>query len=483
MFHSAIARHAREKPDAAAFVSLERSVGYGRLQADLDRVTRRVAALGIAPQSLVGVWVREPYLMWLTLLALTRLRQVSFSFFSDSFDEVSRAIVKPGVILTDRPEQAGDPRFTVIDASWMEGPDAPFEDPPASADDPIRLNLSSGTTGTAKKVLWTRRMAEGRVADLLDHGLPPQARTLTMFMPQTGIGFTVPLATFAQGGTVLGCESLVWSADLWALAPNLIALTPRQLQDLVVRLPVDHRIDPGLRVVTAGSLTPRPLRRAVQARVTPDLNIWYGAGEAGMIAHCSPAVLDRYETAVGTVLSTAQVQVLGDNDEVLAPGEMGHIRVKTTVMADGYLHNPELTKAAFRDGWFHPGDTGFLSEDGVLVLEGRASEVLNFGGTKLSPDLVERTALAVAGVLDAAAFTLPGPQGVPFLTVAVQPDEGFSAKAVSAALEAKFPVRPIRVVQLRRIPRNAGGKIQRNLLRPLVQGPEKKKRGGPPRKR
>ncbi len=65
----------------------------------------------------------------------------------------------------------------------------------------------------------------------------------------------------------------------------------------------------------------------------------------------------------------------------------------------------------------------------------------------------------------------------------MQPDEGFSAKAVSAALEAKFPVRPIRVVQLRRIPRNAGGKIQRNLLRPLVQGPEKKKRGGPPRKR
>ena len=483
MFQAAITAHARDKPDAPAFETLQQTVTYGRLKTDLDRLSHRLDALGYAPRSLIGVWVRDPYLMWLTLIALERVRLTSFSFFSESFDQTSHRLARPAIVLTDRTDGAGDPRFAVIDQSWLEGPLVEFEERSASAEDPVRLYLSSGTTGVSKKVVWTRRILDSRVAVIRERVLRASPRSLTLFMPQTGLGFSIPLATWLVGGTVLGCEKMTWEPDSWSLRPNLIALTPRQLQDLAVSLTINHKPDPDLQLMTGGSPTPRRLRRTIQTRVTPDLNIWYGANEAGLIAHCPPAIIERYETAAGRVLPTAQAQVVDDADAVLPANEVGRIRVKTTMLAAGYLDNPELTNTTFRDGWFYPGDMGFLSEDGILVLEGRASEVLNIGGTKLSPDLVERTALAVAGVLDAAAFTLPGPQGIPFLTVAVQPGDGFSPKAVSAALEGQFPVRPIRVVQLRRIPRNAGGKIQRDLLRPLIQGrPGAKRTGRRPRR-
>ncbi len=117
------------------------------------------------------------------------------------------------------------------------------------------------------------------------------------------------------------------------------------------------------------------------------------------------------------------------------------------------------------------------------MLEGRASEVMNFGGTKVSPEAAESAAMAAPGVLDAGAFTMPGGHGMPVLWVAVKTGPGFSEAAVQERVQAAVKIKPVMVAQLRQIPRNPAGKIQRELLAGLVRARGGWKKAAPGRRR
>ena len=75
----------------------------------------------------------------------------------------------------------------------------------------------------------------------------------------------------------------------------------------------------------------------------------------------------------------------------------------------GYLDNPAATAAAFDDGWFDTGDLGYLTNDGALVLTGRAKEVINRGGVKFNPADVEAVIDALPGVVRSAVVPMPDP--------------------------------------------------------------------------
>ena len=88
-------------------------------------------------------------------------------------------------------------------------------------------------------------------------------------------------------------------------------------------------------------------------------------------------------------------------------------------MVDGYVGNPEATARAFRDGWFYPGDTGSLTADGMLIIRGREASVLNIGGDKVRPELVEEALTSFPGVEQAAVFTHKSDMDVPELWAAL----------------------------------------------------------------
>lgn len=481
MIREAVGAHARENPDAPAVQTLDHTESYGALDARTDRLARRIAGLGLAPGAVVGVLVRDPPTMWAALLALEHLGLVSFSFYSVPLDPEAMALVRPRVVLTDVDQFAGDPRFASVSAEGEDGPAPPAAR--ARPDDPIRLHVSSGTTGAPKQVLWTRRILEARVRNILERNLPPAARSLSLFRPGTGIGLQTPMATLLQGGAVLAAEQLQWDPAFWSLRPNLISLTPPRLQEAVLSLPHGHRLDPDLRIVTGGSPTPRSVVRETVARISPNLTSWYGASEVGGVAENDAAMMLGMESAVGRVLDGVEVQIVGEDDAPLATGKAGRVRVRTPVMVDGYLGDAVQTGQHFKDGWFYPGDGGVLSADGVLVLSGRTSDVLNFGGTKISPEQVEAIALAVRGVLDAAVFSLPGVRNLPMLCVAVKTGPSYAEAALIKALSDNIALRPIRTFTVRQIPRNSSGKIQRDLLRGLVKAQGGWRAGTRPRPR
>ena len=159
-----------------------------------------------------------------------------------------------------------------------------------------------------------------------------------------------------------------------------------------------------------------------------------------------------------------ELQIVDDNDNQLPAMSVGHIRYRRKEMATSYYKNPQATAQFFKDGYFYPGDLGFIDLTGRLMLQGRSSEVINLGGVKVNPERIDSIALAQLGVRDCATFARMNDSGVEELGIALVVDVDFDKENFEKAMASKSPVqiRQASIVQV--IPRNEMGKIQRDLL-------------------
>ncbi len=157
-------------------------------------------------------------------------------------------------------------------------------------------------------------------------------------------------------------------------------------------------------IVSSGGLLPKSLSERVLGTMCQRLFSSYGATETGTIAFAPAQMIADVPGAVGFVTPGAEVEIVDASDNPLAAGKEGIVRTRTAQMVDGYVGNPEATARAFRNGWFYPGDIGSLTADGMLLIRGREASVLNIGGDKVKPELVEEALTAFAGVDQAAAF-------------------------------------------------------------------------------
>jgi len=167
----------------------------------------------------------------------------------------------------------------------------------------------------------------------------------------------------------------------------------------------------------------------------------------------------------GTIVhSDVTIEIVDDKNLPVASGEVGIIRYRRSGMASGYYNNPAATTEFFKDGFFYPGDMGYLDSSGRLVLEGRSNEVINLGGVKMNPEVIDAIAMAQLGVIDCAAFSIPGPAGVEQLAIALVTDSDFSPENFEKAMakKSKYPLAAAFLVSA--IARNENGKILRSQL-------------------
>jgi acyl-CoA synthetase (AMP-forming)/AMP-acid ligase II len=138
---------------------------------------------------------------------------------------------------------------------------------------------------------------------------------------------------------------------------------------------------------------------------------------------------------------------------------------------DGYVGNPEATARAFRNGWFYPGDIGSLTAEGMLIIRGREASVLNIGGDKVRPELVEEALAAFAGVDQAAAFIRKNDMDVPELWAALVCRADLDLGALQGHCERRLGQGfvPRGFVRIEQLPLNAAGKVDRHRLAESVR--------------
>jgi acyl-CoA synthetase (AMP-forming)/AMP-acid ligase II len=107
------------------------------------------------------------------------------------------------------------------------------------------------------------------------------------------------------------------------------------------------------------------------------------------------------------------VETVDDADQPLAPGKEGLIRIRGPYNVQGYVGDPGESARAFRNGWFYPGDIGSLTRSNLLIITGRQKTVMNIGGDKVKPELIENVLTSFEGIDEAGAFGFVNDYGTP----------------------------------------------------------------------
>jgi malonyl-CoA/methylmalonyl-CoA synthetase len=175
---------------------------------------------------------------------------------------------------------------------------------------------------------------------------------------------------------------------------------------------------------------------------------------------------ERRAGTVGWPLPGVSVSVRDRQGQPVTIGNDGEVWVKGPTISPGYWANPEATGRAFVDGWFRTGDLGELDAAGCLTLRGRATELIISGGFNIYPREIEEVLLEQPGVREAAVIGAPDARRGEVPVAYVVADDGVDVDAIRdrcAACLASFKA-PRAVYRVDALPRNAMGKLQKNLL-------------------
>jgi malonyl-CoA/methylmalonyl-CoA synthetase len=202
----------------------------------------------------------------------------------------------------------------------------------------------------------------------------------------------------------------------------------------------------------------------------------YGMSETVMLTSnpCRSEDGKRQGGTVGKPLPGVQLRIGGDAGQTLPPGDIGAIEVRGPGVFCGYWQMPEKTAEEFTtDGYFKTGDVGRVDFDGYVTIVGRSKDLFISGGYNVYPAEVEGYINALPGVAESAVVGVPdvdfGEVGVAVVTA--KSGANLDPAGILATLKAtlaNFKI-PKRCVVVPDLPRNAMGKVQKNLLRQQYQ--------------
>lgn len=467
----AIRHHAKMRPYDLAIIHSSGAANYLQLAHVVTCLSLKLRSHGLSRGATIAVYVTDPFLHLAIVLAAMLDGVVSVSAHPN-YDPLPSSL-KVDAWLADRklPFEAATEAI-IVGPNWLT--DALSEGEPALAgqgfaapDSVGRMYTSSGTTGLPKVIAHSIANLEamalrGLALDPLSSG--PH---LCMMWLSTIGGFGTVQSALWHGTTLVLLTAPL--AVLRAINLHRVAAlraSPQQLQGLVelvrgrpVRFPSLQKIEVG------GASTPTNILLAARATLCPNVIGIYGSTEAGLVAQAPGAMMYAQPDAAGYVVPGAQVRIVDEAGHPVGLDVEGVVQLRTPYMVDHYHGDEAATAAGFRDGWFIPGDLGVMRPGGLLRITGRADEMINAGGVKLSPVLIDEFLLSQPGVRDAAAFAYrrSGRSDEPWAAVVCT--EGFDEQAVMAAARARLNSRaPVRLLRVSEIPRNAMGKALRQQL-------------------
>ena len=362
-----------------------------------------------------------------------------------------------------------------------------FTRPEISEFDLLTINYTSGTTARPKGVMITHRNAAMNTIGTLLH-LPIAVGerylwTLPMFHAN---GWTYTWTVTAAAGTHV-CLRRVDPATVFRLIRDehvaLMCAAPTVLISLANASPETRGdVVPGVRVITAGAPPAAATIERLEGEFGWEVTHVYGLTEtAPFITVCAPlpehADLAPAERAVVKarqgveLLTSGELRVVdAEGNEVPADGQtLGEVTVRGNVVMEGYYNDPEATKRAMGDGWFHSGDAAVVHPDGYVEIRDRIKDVIISGGENISSVEVEGTLLRHPAVAEVAIVGVPSERWgeTPHAFVVLRAGESATEPELIAFVRdrlAHFKA-PHAVTFVDELPKTATGKIQKFVLR------------------
>lgn len=460
---------ARLEPGAVAIQGIDRELTFGQLLYLVKIMANRLRQSGIEPGQVVITSIGDKYLDWIVTLALSHEAAISCSI--QRYSPLVASKLDYSWVITDRAVDHFAPEKTILaDNNWLNGlknlpPDIEAIYHQSEADI-NRIILTSGTTGDAKSIAISYSNVLQRAKNSLQYTCNVSS-FISLFHISTGLGLNNAVISLIRGTPFYCSKSFNDAIDL------INKYSIEGVHGSVIQ--IDHLINEAISskkypsslktVIYAGSAASPSFLKNVSATLTGNIYNDYGSTETAGLCTFKPN--HQTDPAIcGFPYPDVDIQVVGENHEPLSRGEEGLLRFKRAHMIDGYFNEPQSSTKFFRDGWFYPGDRGCFNKDGLLILTGRDSEVINLGGAKVDPVAIEHLLSDCHGIEDAAVFGLERERGVQQIAAAIVVADDFDMDSLKKLFAEKLPPlkRPACILRVKHIPRNQTGKVMRDRL-------------------
>ena len=474
-----------------------RVVHYDELAAASAKIAHALVRAGCRPGDRVAVQIDKHWHALALYLACLRAglvylplnvsyQRAELAYFFD--DATPRVIVcRPeslGLVAT----LSGSAVVLTLDAQGGElvdraaGMPEDFETFVARPDDLAAIVYTSGTTGRSKGAMLSHRNLASNALALVEEWAFTRGDVLLHALPI----YHVHGLFVATHCALLSGSRMLWlpkfdAKEITALFPAATVMmgVPTYYTRLLAEPSLTREAARSIRLFVSGSapLLPETFD-AFRARTGHAILERYGMTETGMLTS-NPLEGRRVAGTVGGPLPGVALRVVDERGRDCARG-IGHIEARGPNVFSGYWKMPSKTREEFTaDGYFKTGDMGeWVDGDegrGYLRLVGRAKDLIITGGLNVYPLEVEERIDSLDGVVESAVIGLPDPDFGEAVTAVVVPAPGhaLTERTIIGALKqeiATFKV-PKRVFFCEQLPRNAMGKVQKNVLRAQYSAP------------
>ncbi len=360
-------------------------------------------------------------------------------------------------------------------------------------DDPAVIFYTSGTTGRPKGAISTHRSmisnlqgtlyasiagAMANPGSTLLSGSTPNASLLTsplfhvagchsglVVALVAGIKIVMPVGRFdpVEAMRLIQDEQIT----IWTAVPTMVWR--------VVEHPARHDFD--LSSVTTMAYGGSPSAGELQRKIAETFpNVKSTSNAYGLTESSSAVTINtgrenaERPNSVGRPLPVIDVRIVDENGADVAAGETGEVWIKGPHIMPGYWNKPEATAESITDGWLHTGDLGHVDEDGFLYITDRAKDMIIRGGENVYSVEIENRLVEHPDILDAAVLGVPHPILGEEVKAVVQlaPGSALSTTDVQSWVAeslANFKVPSYVDFTTEALPRNASGKLLKNVLR------------------
>lgn len=351
-------------------------------------------------------------------------------------------------------------------------------------DEPSIIFTTSGTTGVPKCIMHsTNTYTTAMKAIVRNSGLNMTDNVLGIgpySAGATGPGLGI-LAPFIAGSRWTFLPSPYDEEDIFRAVEDhgvtVIGGVPTQIYDLVTHPNLDEYDLTSLRLfINAGApLEPNIANQLLDMDVLP-INA-YGSSESWQLcAHSNQDMPSKIRTTAGKIHEHNEAKILDEDLNEVSQGEVGEIWFTGAGQGLGYLGEPEKTREVFsHEGGELTSDIGRIDDDGYLEILGRKSDMILRGGMNIYPSVIEGYIQEMDAVTEVSIVGMPderlGERACAYIVPRSGADINLSDIQDHLDETASIDVHkyPERVEVIDEIPRSAGGKVKRTVLKEDIE--------------
>lgn len=476
--------YAQRQPDTLAVCELKKSLTYAEYWSSIKKTATALQDMGIGSGDHVMLRCTQniDYLVVFSALQYVKALVVPI----EKTTSAERAIeigdrVDAACLITDKAvDGINCIRLKDIIEKMKNSGEAELELP--GENDRSMLLFTTGTTGSSKGVVMHHRGDVGIAGNVIKGTAIKKGNVEIIPMPLNhSFGIRRYQSDMVNGGTVCLMDGMVFIGTLWKLVEKYgatsMAISPASL-GMIFHLSDERIADYAdqLDYIQIGSAPLAEADKEKLLRLLPNTRLYnfYGSSEAGCACILEFSGNGNKSGCIGRPTVNSIVRFTDDDGNVVengSPESPALLSWGGSIVMEGYYNDPELTADTIVDGYVRTKDLAYLDEDGDCILVGRADDVINYGGSKISPAEIEDCALGYAHIDDVAYSSVTDPITGELPVILVVQNDGYEEAEFESFLANRLESYklPRKYIYVESIPRTFKGSVLRKEVRMLAE--------------